>query len=380
MLTIADENLPFVTEAFSTVGEIRTFPGQKITPSVVRNADILVVRYITEVNEELLENSRVRFVGTASTGFDHIDVEYLRSKSIGFANAPGSNSNSVAEYVMSSLLALNRRDKISLENIKLGVVGVGNVGSKVVKKAQGLGIEVLQNDPPRARISNDPAFLPLDELMGCDVITLHVPLSRKGVDATYHLFDEKRLSKMNAHSILINTSRGKVVAESALKSVLEGMNLSGAVLDVWENEPQMDTDLLKMVDIGTPHIAGYSWDGRTNGTVMIYKAACKFFHISETWRYEMPDAEVPYLEKDVERDNYLNVMDDTVRAIYDIELDDSKLRKVLTLSSEDAGEYFETFRKRYFKRREFFNTKLKLNTRDVEIKARFRALGFDLIG
>ena len=171
---------------------------------------------------------------------------------------------------------------VRLENSTLGVVGVGNIGSKVVRMAEGLGMKVMQNDPPLARATGESRFLPLDALMEANIVTLHVPLTHEGQDATYQFFDANRISKMKLGSILINTSRGPVVSGEALKAALESGRLAGAVLDVWENEPEIDVHLLEHVNLGTSHIAGYSLDGKANGTAMIYKAVCEFLQLEAT--------------------------------------------------------------------------------------------------
>jgi len=380
MKIVMDENVLLGKETFSLIGEVLSVPGRGITPQVVKDADILVVRSVTEVNEELLKNSNLKFVGSATAGIDHVDVEYLESKGMGFSSAPGSNSNSVAEYVIAALLLLDRKGKISLPEMSLGVVGIGNVGSKVVKKAQGLGIKVLQNDPPLFRKTKDNVFRELDELMDCDVITLHIPLSYSGVDKTLNLFDEKRIHKMKQGSVLINTARGKVVEESALKSALGQGDLSGAILDVWAEEPDIDKELLEMVDIGTSHIAGYSYDGKVKGTRMVFDAVCEFFSIDKEWKVELPSPEVPYIEKTVnENDNFAEILSEVVFEVYDIKKDDRKLREILNLEGLEKKKFFDGLRANYHVRREFFNTRLKLDTKDERLKKGFRALGFDVL-
>ena len=380
MKIVIDENVLLGEETFSIIGEVVAVSGRAIAPEVVKDADILVVRSITKVDEQLLENSDVKFVGSATAGVDHVDTRYLESEGIGFASAPGSNSNSVAEYVIAGLLLLDNKGKISLDKLTLGVVGVGNVGSKVVKKAEGLGIEVLQNDPPLFRETKNNVFRELDELMECDVITLHVPLSYSGVDRTLNLFDEERLMKMKRRSILINTSRGKVVSGSALKSVLKNGHLSGAVLDVWEKEPDIDKELLELVDIGTSHIAGYSYDGKVKGTRMVFDAICEFFSLDKEWNVELPLPCVPYMEITVnETGRFAQVMADIVFRIYDIRKDDRVLREVLNLEGKEKKDFFDYLRANYWRRREFFNTKLELNKERECLKNGFRALGFDVL-
>lgn len=380
MKIVIDENVLLGKETFSLIGEVTSFSGRAITPEVVKDADILVVRSVTKVNEGLLKNSNIKFVGSATAGIDHVDTAYLKNRGIGFASAPGSNSNSVAEYVISSLLLLGIKGKISLNKLSLGVVGVGNVGSKVVKKAEGLRIKVLQNDPPLFRRTKDKVFCELDELMDCDVITLHVPLYLSGVDKTLNLFDEERIHKMKRGSVLINTSRGKVVEQFALKSALKKGHLSGAILDVWAEEPDIDKELLEMVDIGTSHIAGYSYDGKVNGTRMVFDAICEFFSLDKDWKVELPTPKVPYINKTLNgTEDFTEILADVVFRVYDIKKDDGNMRKILSLEGKEKRDYFDGLRANYHVRREFFNTQLKLNTENENLKNSFKALGFDVV-
>ncbi len=380
MKIVMDENVLLGNETFSIIGEVCSVSGRAISPEVVKEADILVVRSVTEVNEQLLKNSNIKFVGSATAGIEHVDTEYLKKRGIGFASAPGSNSNSVAEYIIASLLFLDGKGKISLPEINLGVVGVGNVGSKVVKKAEGLGIKVLQNDPPLFRETNDSVFRELDELMDCDVVTLHVPLSYSGKDKTFYLFNENRINKMKKGSVLINSARGKVVEQSALKAALKSGFLSGAVLDVWEEEPDIDKEMLKMVDIGTSHIAGYSYDGKVKGTRMVFDAICDFFSIDKEWRVELPSPEVPYIEKIVdENDGFAGILSDIVFKVYNIRDDDKNLRKILNLEGEEKRSFFDGLRANYHVRREFFNTELELKTKNKHLKNCFSVLGFNVL-
>ena len=186
MRIVADENIPFVAECFSSIGEVEVVPGREITPSVVGDADILLVRSVTQVDSDLLAESGVSFVGSATIGFEHIAIDFLREHNIGFASAPGSNANSAAEYVIAALLSVAKKHKIQLEGMSLGIVGVGNVGSRVERKAKGLGMKVLLNDPPLQRETCDVKYLPLEELFECDFITLHTPLTFEGKDKTFH--------------------------------------------------------------------------------------------------------------------------------------------------------------------------------------------------
>jgi len=223
---------------------------------------VLLVRSETKVDESLLRGNGVKFVGTATIGTDHVDVDYLGREGIAFASAPGCNSNAVVQYVFSALFTLAQRNGFKLKGKTLGVVGVGNIGSKIVRVGQKLGMNVLQNDPPRERISHDPEFRSLNELMISDFITIHVPYTKSGSDPTHHLFNGERLTAMRPGSLIVNTSRGAVVDNAALKAALTAGRPGAAVLDVWEGEPDIDIELLAKCAIGTQHIAGYSIDGR----------------------------------------------------------------------------------------------------------------------
>jgi erythronate-4-phosphate dehydrogenase len=371
MKIIADTNIPFVREAFGALGEIALAPGRQIDATIVREADLLLVRSVTPVNAALLEGSRVRFVGTATIGTDHVDRTYLSSHGIGFASAAGSNANSVAEYLVADLLELGNRHKFRLRDRILGVVGVGNVGSRVVRYAEALGLRVLQNDPPRQRAEDLPHFVPLNQLIAeADVITTHVPLTHEGPDATFHLFDKERLAALKARRpFLINTARGAVVDNKALLKAVDGEWVRGVVLDVWENEPNILPELLDVTDIGTPHIAGYSFDGKVNGTRMIYEAACKLFGTQPVWKPSLPSPEVPLIELTVssgEEDE--EVLRRVVRRVYDITADDAALRANVRA--------FDELRATYPVRREFFNTRLTLRGANSQLRSKFAALGF----
>ncbi|MHC4912347.1 MAG: 4-phosphoerythronate dehydrogenase, partial [Planctomycetota bacterium] len=243
MKIVADANIPFVRNCFSSLGEVEVVPGREITSNVIADADVLLVRSITQVDSDLLAGSSVRFVGTATIGFDHVRTDFLLSNNIGFASAPGSNANSAAEYVLAALLSVARKRKIQLEGKSIGIVGVGNVGSKVEKKAKALGMKVYLNDPPLQRQTGDAKYLPLEKLFGCDFITLHTPLTFEGIDKTFHLADERFFKLLKPACIFINTSRGAVVDTITLKGAIQSGKLGAVVLDVWENEPNINIEL-----------------------------------------------------------------------------------------------------------------------------------------
>jgi len=378
---IADVNIPFVKDCFSSIGEVEVFGGREITPDVVGDADCLLVRSVTRVDSDLLAGSKVRFVGTTTIGFDHIDVEYLARNNVDFASAQGSNANSVAEYVIAALLSVGKKHNIELAGKSIGVIGVGNCGSRVVRKCAALGMKVFLNDPPLQRQTGDAKYLPIEELYDCDFITLHTPLTFEGDDKTFHLADEKFFELLKANCVFINTSRGGVVETPALKKTIDSGKLKAVVLDVWESEPNIDNELLRMVDIGTPHIAGYSLDGRIAGMIMIYKAVCEYFGVEAKFDVEsfLPEAGVPQLKIDPNSGDEQDVLREAVERIYRISEDDSKLRQILDVPAERRGEFFDSLRKNYSVRREFQNTKIEFAAGNTEnLSKKLKGIGFKI--
>lgn len=377
MKIIADQNIPFVAECFQGLGEVVTVSGREIKPALVSDADALLVRSITPVNAGLLEGSRIRFVGTATIGMDHIDLEYLAQQGIGFASAPGSNANSVAEYVTAALLTLADRGEFTLSERSLGIIGVGNVGSRVEQKARALGMEVRLNDPPLERLTGDKKYKPLDFLYECDILTVHTPLTKEGLDRTWHLVNGQFIDSLKPGAIFINTARGAVMDTESVRHGLASGKITAAVLDVWENEPVIDMDLLQKVDIASPHIAGYSYDGKIAGLIMIYNALCGHFGLTaeKTAADFLPESQVPVIE--IGRiDSEQDCLREAVRMIYDIEQDDRDLRKSLNMEPEQRGSYFDSLRKKYRVRREFRNTAVRMSTDNPELKNKLRGIGF----
>ncbi len=381
MKFVVDKNIPLVEKAFSTLGEVTMIETGEFTSEVVRHADVLVVRSETKVNASLLNDSSVKFVGTATIGTDHIDLEYLASRGITFASAPGCNSNSVKEYIVAALLHLAASNGFSLKGKTIGVVGVGNVGSKVVRAAEALGMDVLQNDPPRARAEGNPIFLPLDDLMSADIITLHVPLTKNGEDATYHLFDEQRIGKLKKGVIFINTSRGGVVDTASLKRAIRQKHIAFSVIDVWENEPKIDSDLLSLVTIGTPHIAGYSLEGKINAIGIIHRAVCNHFQIESHWN-PMDEIAPPDVTDIFVPDAMLSSEEILYRIVnqsYNIEDDNERLSGMLTLPFMFRAEYFKKLRTGYRIRREFKNYTVHLPPQHELLKEIIQKLEFNCV-
>ncbi len=381
MKIIADENIPFVAECFSSIGEVETVPGREITPGVVADADVLLVRSITPVGADLLADSKVRFVGTATIGFDHIDIEYLSRNKIGFASAPGSNANSAAEYVVAALLNIAKLHSIDLEGKSIGIIGVGNVGGRVAKKASALGMKLFLNDPPLQRQTGDTKYLPIENLFDCDFVTLHTPLTFEGEDKTFHLADDKFFKSLKKGCIFINASRGGVVDSSALKTAIEESRLQATVLDVWENEPNIDVELFEMVDIGTPHIAGYSLDGKIAGMIMIYKATCEYFELEVKFDIDsfLPVPAIPELKINTQSVSEQDALLGVVEKIYDIKADDVRLRRMLEESAKERGKYFDSLRRNYPVRREFQNTRIIVEDKNSSLARKLKGIGFLLL-
>ena len=378
MKIVADVNIPFVKKCFSSIGEVTIVGGREITSGVVADADALLVRSITPVDEKLLAGSKVRFVATATIGFDHVDIDFLPRKNIGFASAPGSNANSAAEYVIAGLLDIGQRYALDLEGRSIGIIGVGNVGSRVAKKCAAMGMAVYLNDPPLQRQTGDAKYLPLEKVFDCDFITFHTPLTFEGRDKTYHLADEKFFKSLKQRCVFINASRGGVVDSSALKSAIRSGRLRAVLLDVWENEPNIDIELLKIVDLGTPHIAGYSLDGKIAGMIMIYRAACEYFAVKPKFdlRDFLPEPAVPELKVNPNITNDQDVLLSSVQKIYRIDKDDTRLRRILDKPVENRGEHFDNLRKNYSIRREFQNTRVILEDTNSALAKKLIGIGF----
>jgi erythronate-4-phosphate dehydrogenase len=351
MTIVVDANIPFAREIFSAFGDVRLMAGRAITREDLLGADALIVRSVTRVDASLLSGTPVRFVGTATIGVDHIDTDYLRRSSIAFADAAGSNARSVAEYVVAALLELRRRGLLHIEGASLGVVGVGNVGSIVTAMARALGMNVIEYDPPRAERDSSFTSAGFDDLLHGDVITLHVPLTKTGPHATLHWFDSDLLARLRPETILINTSRGGVVQSTALAAALMSKRLRAAVLDVWEEEPDIPAKLIESCAIATPHIAGYSFDGKVRGTEMIASALAEFAG-RECEQTEL----IPPHAGELSLPSGLSLLDTVHGAVsgaYDIMRDDADIRTLAGGIEEERRNGFDRLRRDYRQRREF---------------------------
>ena len=377
---VVDENIPFAREAFSHLGSVTLLPGRGITREAIRRAHALIVRSVTKVDATLLADTNVQFVGTATTGIEHIDREYLAARNIAFAAALGCNANAVAECVLTALLVTAHAKGLSLSEKTLGIIGAGRIGSIVAAKAPALGLRVLLHDPPLARATGDGRYRPLAEILRADFVTLHVPLTYDGPDATFHLIGADELAHMTPSAILINTARGEVVDNTALLETLTKGTIGGAVMDVWEGEPSIDWDLLDRVTLGTPHIAGYSSDGKINGTVMVYHACCRFRGIEPVWAPPDPPAapapgSLPHLEFDAAGKDFQTLAHDILTTLYDLPADHARMRDLLAVPESLRPQAFDQLRRDYPHRREFAGTPISITGGARNLLARLQKLG-----
>ncbi len=280
MKIVVDDKIPYIQEKLAMLAdEVVALPGAAITADDVRDADALIVRTRTRCDEKLLKGSRVKLVATATIGFDHIETDYMQRAGITWTNCPGCNSGSVAQYVECALLLLEQEKGLRLQDMTIGIVGCGHVGSKVKAVAEQLGMRVLVCDPPLEQLTAN-SFVPLSTIeREADIITFHVPLTHEGAYATFHMADDTFLHRLARVPYIVNTSRGEVVDNDALLAALEEGRVRDAILDVWEGEPQLNQRLLQRVFIGTPHIAGYSADGKVNADNMVIDALCRQFNL-----------------------------------------------------------------------------------------------------
>ena len=381
MQFVIDENIPFAREAFSHLGSVTLLPGRGITREAVRKAHALIVRSVTKVDAALLADTNVQFVGTATTGVEHIDQEYLAVRNIGFAAALGCNANAVAEYVLTALLVTAHAKGLTLSGKTLGIIGAGRIGSLVAAKAPALGMQVLLNDPPLAQATGEQRYRPLAEILQADFMTLHVPLTLDGPDATFHLIGADELARMTPSSVLINAARGEVVDNTALLEALTKGTIGGAVMDVWEGEPAINWDFLNHVTLGTSHIAGYSSDGKIYGTVMVYHACCRFWGIEPAWALplDLPTTlahgTAPHIAFDATGKDFQTLAHDIATTLYDLPGDHARMRDLLALPETLRPQAFDRLRRDYPHRREFACSPISITGADRNLFSRLHALG-----
>ncbi len=343
-----DENIPYAQEFFADFGELIAFSGRELSAERVQNADVLLVRSITEVNQQLLHlNNKIKFVGTATIGLDHIDQDYLAARNITFTNAPGCNAVSVAEYVLSAMLVMAQRLQFDLRGKSVGILGAGNTGSRLAEKLTALGIEYFLCDPLLEAQGDKRQLSSLAQISQCDIISLHVPITKTGACPTFHLFDQLRLTSLTKQQILINACRGEVIDNQALLALKQQGNGPHLILDVWENEPNILTELIPFCAISTAHIAGYSLEGKARGTEMLYQALSKRLArvINKSLTDFLPHA--VFEQSDFATNEQLDEIKQRIFDVYDVQRDDKIFR------SQVESKTFDYLRKNYPVRREF---------------------------
>jgi erythronate-4-phosphate dehydrogenase len=380
MLIVADENIPLLTDFFQGAGEIRRLPGRSIDRAAVADADVLLVRSVTKVTRDMLVGSQVKFVGTCTIGTDHLDLDYFNQAGIHWSSAPGCNARGVVDYVLSSLMTLADLDNAKLEQRRYGVVGAGQVGGRLVTALKGLGWDVRVCDPLRTPDAGE-RFVSLDEIIAeCDVISLHTPLTHSGPAPTWHLFDAERLARLRPGTWLVNAARGPVIDNLALRDLLTRRDDVQAVLDVWEHEPSVDWALADLCVLATPHIAGYSLDGRQRGTEQIYQAFC-------AWQGQpavlsladlLPPSWLAGLELHGSADPAW-ALAMVCRAVYDPRRDDADFRRSLDEDDGTQRANFDALRKHYPPRREIDGLNVRIEGEGALLRQQMHALGIQVV-
>ncbi len=370
MKILADDALPLVVECFSSLGEVTTKAGRLICKQDLLDVDVLLVRSRTKINADLLDGTPVKFVGSGVIGLDHVDQDYLKNRGIYFASAQGCNAVSVSEYITASLLHIATQKNITLAGKTIGIIGVGNVGKNVLKKALALGLKPLCCDPPRQR-QEEGDFVDLTTAMQADIITVHTPLTDVGKDKTKGMITAQIIEQLNDKTIFINAARGGIVDEDALITA----NLQAKVIDCWVNEPDISLDLLATADIATPHIAGHSYEGKLNGTTMLYTSLCKFLNCDLNYNINdvLPIVEPNNICVETNKKTVQDVLNTVIQQCYNIMADDKRFR-LLPNTNPDKSTTFENQRRTYPMRRQW--DMINLDISDNQLKDIFKHLGF----
>lgn len=355
MKILIDENMPYAKELFSQLGDVILKPGRSLTTEDLVDIDALMIRSVTKVNAELIAKAnKLKFVGTATAGMDHVDQELLKEKNIFFTAAPGCNKVGVAEYVFSIMMVLAQQQGFSVFNKTVGIIGAGQVGSYLQTCLEGIGIKVLINDPIKQAQGDGRSFTDLETLLEtADVISLHTPITKSGAYPTHHLINESNLEQLRGDQILINAARGPVVDNEALKRRLMKNDGFIAALDVFEYEPDVDMELLPLLAFATPHVAGYGLEGKARGTTMIFNSYCEFLGnpLTAAASELLPIAPIPQLKLETTWDEA--TLHNLTQIIYDVRKDDALFRREI----HKPGS-FDQMRKDYWDRREYGAVKL----------------------
>ncbi|WP_346858063.1 4-phosphoerythronate dehydrogenase PdxB [uncultured Draconibacterium sp.] len=373
MKIVVDNKIPYIKGALEPFAEVVYLPGSETTKEVVKDADAIVTRTRTICNSSLLEGSKVKYIATATIGFDHIDTDYCDRAGIKWTNAPGCNAESVNQYIASALFSWSMRKRKDLAGLTIGIVGVGNVGSKVARTCEIIGMKVLLNDPPRERMEGSDKFVSLQTIQKqADIITFHVPLNMSGPDSTFHMANETFLQNLDKKPLIINSCRGEVVDTESIYNAIEANDVDGFIVDCWEDEPEINLDLLNQTEYGTPHIAGYSKDGKANGTKMSIQAISRFFELGiNDWEpsgVDLPENTTIKIDGNQRRE--YSILAEAILSTYDIETDDEALK--------DTPHLFEKLRGDYPVRREFDTYTIEAKNIEKVTLDKLKALGFKI--
>lgn len=336
---VADENMPCVDELFGSLANIKKLSGREITANDLADADALLCRSITNVNQQLLQQSKVQFVGTATIGIDHLDVEWLDKNKISWSSAAGCNAAAVAQYVISGICYwLKQQGQKELQDITVGIVGAGNVGTELTRCLDILGVNYLLCDPPLKKAGDTRDLMSLEDIIKCDVITLHVPITQVGEHKTWHLIDEDFLNQLTDRQLLINAARGEVVDNKVLFQYLQKDEVASVILDVFEDEPDINPQLARKCLLATPHIAGHTLEGKLMGSYMVYQAFCHKFNLPLEVNVNTLFPDKNTMTSFVQSENEM------LLAFYDISLDSQRF---LSVSDEQMIQHFDQMRKNY---------------------------------
>ena len=382
MNIVCAESVLAAEAAFKSVGNCIILPDNKIDRSSLLGADALIIRSKTKVDNRLLQDSNVRFIGSATAGKDHIDTRWLEENKIAWSVATGCNANSVSEYVITSLLHLAKKNSFKLKNKTIGIIGCGNVGRAVIKKSHVLGMKVLQNDPIRATEEKDFPHIPLESMLPeCDIVSIHTPLTKNVAWPTENLANYEFFENLKPGAIFINTSRGEVCNYNVWLQSQNQRHLSGSIIDVWESEPNLNPDHITASSISTAHIAGHSLEGKLNGTIACYDALCSAFKIEKKWDKNLNIKEFDLLHIKLDYNNFHNeeaLISHITEICYPIVKDDKKLRSTADLDDIERAIYFERIRKNYPLRREFNTFQLTIQNIPDHAEHTLSELGFKI--
>jgi erythronate-4-phosphate dehydrogenase len=391
---VADENIPLLEQFFSEFGEIRKVAGRTMTSEDVKDADILLVRSVTKVNEALIANSPVKFIGTCTIGTDHIDLVHLdavnqqrkanNQQKIAFSSAPGCNAEAVVDYILSAVSVLiDKRDQI-FEDISVAIIGVGNVGLRLRRRLEAMGVTVIAVDPFK-EASEVGELSSLDDALKADVVSLHIPItqtSEAAEHATYHLINEQRLQQMKPNACLINSCRGSVVDNVALEAHMSSHAYFESIIDVWEGEPNLNLELMNRCMLATPHIAGYSLDGKMRGTEQVYQACCQTFGlpIRNKLAQYLPEPSIKRI-KFGDSVPVHQALRTAIRAVYEVRVDDGIMRSSLLRTNGEAQAMrtqFDLLRKNYPLRRDIPTMRVEVPKKRQDLQQALEAAGFDV--